>query len=117
MSDTLQTLRQVNENLAGALHRLRPEQKHCAEIRPQDFSDLLQEILRGAGCLEPLKTESPAATEMANETAAYRHHLETLKDLLPNLHRNLLAEKSRLESAQLHVATAAAWARTSTRTL
>jgi hypothetical protein len=117
MPDNVQTLRQVNENLRAALHRLRPEQRQCGEIRPQDFSDILQETLRGAGCLEPLTRESREVTEMATETAAYRHHLEALKNLLPELHRNLLAEKARLETAQLHVATAAAWARASTGTL
>lgn len=114
MSDALLTLRLVNERLAGALPRLRPEQRHCAEIEPSDFSDLLKEILRGAACLEPL---APEETEIAKETAVYRRHLETLKNLLPELQRNLLAEKSRLETAQLRVATTTAWARASSRTL
>ena len=43
--------------------------------------------------------------------------LEKLKDFLPDLRGRLLAEKSRLESAQTHVAAAAAWARASKKTL
>ena len=46
--DKLQTLRQVNENLRSTLHRLRPEQTHCTTIQPQDFADLLNEIVRAA---------------------------------------------------------------------
>lgn len=50
--DALETLRQVNNNLGSALLRLRPEQRHCSTIRPQDFSDLLSEILRqGSVCV------------------------------------------------------------------
>jgi len=115
--DTLQTLRQVNEGLSAALRRLRPEQMHCSTIEPRDFSDLLGEILRAAECLQTPSLEPGASVAIAKETAEYRGHLEALKLLLPELHGNLLAEKSRLETAQTHIAVAAAWARASTRTL
>jgi hypothetical protein len=115
--DKLQTLRQVNENLRSTLHRLRPEQTHCSTIQPQDFADLLNEIVRAADCLQghPVLGDSDPAVEQ--ESLEYRGNLEKLKGFLPQLHRNLLAEKSRLETAQAHVAAAATWARASPGTL
>jgi hypothetical protein len=114
-SDPLNTLRQVNASLRSALIRLHPQKAHCSTIRSEDFSDLLSEILRAAGCLglgASVTSEGPMQQEMIE----YRTNLEKLKLFLPELHGNLLAEKSRLETAQAHVATAAAWARASSRT-
>lgn len=113
---TLETLQQVNDSIRCALIRLRPEHKHCSTIQPQDFSDLMADILRAAECLgRPLASTQMAAIE--SEMLEYRCNLEKLKNLLPELHGNLLSEKSRLETEQAHVAAAAAWARGSSRTL
>ena len=49
--NTLEILQQVNGSLRSALIRLRPEQRHCSTVMPQDFSDLLSEILRAAESL------------------------------------------------------------------
>ena len=115
--DVLETLRQVNENLRSALVRLRPDQKHCSAIMPQDFSDLLSHVLRAAECLRRPPAQSQASVAFDKESLEYRNNLEKLKDFLPDLHGRLLAEKSRLEMAQTHVAAAAAWARASKKTL
>ncbi len=115
--DALETLRQVNENLRAALLRLRPERKHCSTIRPQDFSDLLSQLLRAARCLRRVPAHSEATAALEKETLEYRSKLEKLKDFLPDLHGCLLAEKARLETARTHIAAAAAWARASKRTL
>jgi len=111
--NALETLRQVNGNLRAALIRLHPERKLCSSIRPQDFSDLLSSILRAAEC----RAHSESSVALEEESLEYRSNLERLKDFLPDLHERLLAEKSRLERAQTHVAAAAAWARASKRTL
>ncbi len=115
--DALETLRQVNDNLRSALLRLHPERKHCSTIRPQDFSDLLSQLLRAAECLRHPPAHSEAAVALEKESLEYRSNLEKLKHFLPDLHGRLLAEKSRLETAQTHVAAAAAWARASKKTL
>jgi hypothetical protein len=115
--EAFETLRQVNDNLHSALIRLHPEQKHCSTVRPQDFSDILSQLLRAAGCLRRLPAQPEAAAALEKESLKYRSNLEKLKDLLPDLHGRLLAEKSRLETAQTHVAAAAAWARASKNTL
>jgi hypothetical protein len=115
--DALETLRQVNDNLRSALLRLHPERKHCSTIRPQDFFDLLSQVLRAGECLRRLPAHSEAAEALEKESLEYRNNLEKLKHFLPDLHGRLLAEKSRLETAQTHVAAAAAWARASKKTL
>jgi hypothetical protein len=112
-SDALETLRQVNDNLRSALIRLHPERKLCSSIRPQDFSDLLSGILRAAEC----RAHSESSVAFEEESLEYRSNLEKLKDFLPDLHERLLAEKSRLETAQTHVSAASAWARASQKTL
>jgi hypothetical protein len=115
--DPLETLRQVNDNLHSALIRLHPEQRHCSTIRPQDFSDILSQLLRAAECLRRLPAQSEAAVALEKESLKYRSNLEKLQHFLPDLHNRLLAEKSRLETAQTHVAAAVAWARASKKTL
>jgi len=114
--DTLECLRQVNDNLRSALFRLSPEQKDCSTIRPHDFSDILTQLLRGAECLRRLPPSADAGGALEKESLEYRSNLEQLKHFLPDLHGRLLAEKTRLENAQLHVAAAAAWARASKKT-
>ncbi|MGB8014258.1 MAG: hypothetical protein WCF68_21795 [Terriglobales bacterium] len=108
--DALATLRQVNDNLRSALLCLRPERKHCSALRPQDFSDLLSQLLRAAECLRRPPAHPEAAAALEKEALDYRGNLEKLKRFLPDLHLRLLAEKSRLETARTHVAAAQAWA-------
>ncbi|HWZ83276.1 MAG TPA: hypothetical protein VNW47_11655 [Terriglobales bacterium] len=115
--DTLTTLRNVNNSLRSAMFRFRSDQKNCSTITAQNFAGLLSEILSGAECLrlQPIHSDTP---ELVRQAALdYRGNLEKLRDFLPELHSNLLAEKSRLEAAQAHVSAAAAWARSSTKTL
>jgi hypothetical protein len=112
-SEAIETLRQVNDNLRCALIRLDPERMHCSTIRPEDFSELLGELLRAAECLQRLPAASKGAAEVEQQALEYRRNLEKLKQFLPDLHGRLLVEKSRLETAQSHVAAAAAWARAS----
>ena len=121
MPDTVETLREVNNNLRSALIRLHPEQKHCSTIRPQDFSDLRSEILRAGECLRQAslfsspRSEAPLALE--KESAEFRSNLEKLKYFLPDLHDRLLAEKARVETAKKHAVAAAAWAGASQKTV
>lgn len=116
-ADSLETLRRANDNLRSALLRLRPEQKHCSSITPQDFFDILSQLLRAAECLRQLQPQSDVGAALERESLEYRRNLEKLKQFLPDLHGRLLAEKARLEDAQTHAATAAAWVRASKKTL
>lgn len=78
---------------------------------------MLGELLRAADCLRNLPANLKAGSELAQEISEYQGNLEKLKQFLPDLHGRLLAEKARLQSVQAHVAAAAAWARTSQKTL
>ena len=115
--DALETLRQVNDNLRSALLRLRLERTHCSTIRPQDFSDILSQLLRAAECLRHPPAHSETAVALEIEALEYRGNLEKLKHFLPDVHGRLLAEKSRVETARAHVAAAAAWDQASKKTL
>jgi hypothetical protein len=108
--DGIEILRQVNRNLRSALLRLRPERRHCSGIKPQDFSDLLSQLLRASECLQRSRAGGEPAAAFDDELLDYRRNLKALKRFLPDLHVRLLAEKSRLETARSHVAAAAAWA-------
>ena len=115
--DALQTLRQVNEYLRSAMHRLHPEVKHCSSIRPQDFTAILSQLLRAAECRRQPPAPPEAAMALEKELLEYRSNLEKLKHFLPDLHGRLLAEKSRLENARKHLAAATAWADANKNTL
>jgi hypothetical protein len=117
MMAPLETLREVNENLRSALVRLRPERRHCAAIRPRDFSDLLSQLAQAAECLRTPPSYPDTSSTLDKEVVEYRSNLEKLKRFLPDLHVRLLAEKSRLEAARTQIAAAAEWARASKKTL
>ncbi|MGP0099364.1 MAG: hypothetical protein ACLPHI_20180 [Terriglobales bacterium] len=110
LPDALDTLRQVNQNLRAALLNLRPERKHCSAIKPQDFSDILSQLLRAAETLRCPPADTEAAAALRKETHEYRRILEKLKCFLPDLQGRLLAEKSRLQAVRSQVAATAAWA-------
>jgi len=123
--DTLLILRQVNHRVRSALASFRPEQKLCSTIMPADLSGLLAELLRGGECLRRLDADlsslvpgcSEEAAALATETHLYRTNLEELRRLLPDFYGRLLAERSRLQDAQTHVAAVAAWVQASDKTL
>jgi hypothetical protein len=117
--DAVKTLHQVNENLRFALLRLRPERKHCSTIKPQDFSDILSQLLRASDCLrrQPLQSSQSETAALQKESLEYRGNLEKLKHFLPDVHCRLLAEKSRLETARTHLTAASAWARANKKSM
>jgi hypothetical protein len=84
---SFETLKQVNEKLRSELIRLRPNQRHCSTVTPQDFADLLTEILQGAECLRVSTAQSQTAA-FAQQTSEYRTNPENLRDFLPELQSN-----------------------------
>jgi hypothetical protein len=118
----VEILCQVNEYLRLALIRLRPDQKQTSTITPLDFSDLLSQLLRAGQCLRSQPPHSKAASgaesaAIEKEALEYRTHLGELFHFLPDLQARLLAERSRLELAQAHLAATAAWARANKKTI
>jgi hypothetical protein len=82
------------------------------------MAGLLSELLRAGMGLraEPLPARG-FDPELDEEIDQYRRHVEHLRDLLPSIHRQLLAERARLEAQRSRVQAAAAWARASRQTL
>ena len=111
------TLRQINEDLRTALLRLLPEHRHCSTLKPQDFSHVLSHLLRARECLCASTVLSQASSELEKEKLRYRGHLETLNTLLPDVQLRLLAERSRIETAQGQLTATSAWLQASRKTL
>jgi hypothetical protein len=114
MQNAHETIRQVNVALRSVLPRLRPENRHCSTISPEDFSDIRRQIGLASDCLtnlSPLPEE--VEEELERELLEYRSNLEELRHCLPDTHIRLLAEKSRLETLRDHLAAAASWDRAS----
>jgi hypothetical protein len=52
---------------------------------------------------------SPSDSQLEEEILTYRSNVEKLQELLPLIHRRLLADKARLEKARAHLQAATAW--------
>jgi hypothetical protein len=85
---------------------------------PEHLAALLSELLRAGTGLRaeplPAKGQDP---ELDAELENYRTHVEQLRELLPGIHSQLLAERARLEAQRTRVQSAAEWARASRQTL
>jgi hypothetical protein len=112
------SLRDTNLRLAPCLDSLILKSGQPAVATPEQMAALLSELLRAGVALraEPLppKGNDP---ELDAEMERYRSHVERLRDLLPSIHSQLLAERARLEGQRSRVQSAAAWARASRQTL
>jgi len=107
----LATLRQINAELESVLAHLQPQRTRCSALSPQDFSAILAHIQRAAEALQHPHSDPQAAAALALEARAFRTRLHQFSKFLPALHVLLVAEKSRLETARAHLATAAVWNR------
>jgi hypothetical protein len=114
--DATELLRRTNCKLRSAVERFRPERNHCLTITPADLLNLVCELVQASECLRNLG-RPPEGSELERESSEYASNLQKLKDILPDFHARLQAERSRLLAAQKHVEAAAAWAGASTKTL
>jgi hypothetical protein len=120
MPSRLLTLRQVNEKLRNALQRFRPELHQCSSILPGELSSVRGELLRVRECHREGNGSSPdpeTAAALAREMREYRTNLERLEHILPDVQMRLLAERTRLRNAQVHIDAADAWAGANKETL
>jgi hypothetical protein len=113
-----QTLRETNHRLNFWLESMRTPHGQPALATPEHMAGLLSELLRAGADLRaqplPAKGSDP---ELDVELDEYRRHVEHLRDLLPSIHRQLLAERARLEAQRTRVRSAAEWARASRQIL
>ena len=118
MSSLTHSLRATNSRLRFWLANTAPGAGQPAAITPENMAALLSELLRAGASLKvepaPAKGHDP---ELDAELAMYRGHVEQLRELLPEIHRQLLAERAELESRRTRVQFAAQWAQASRQTL
>jgi hypothetical protein len=118
MPSRSQSLRETNQRLNFWLESLVAPNGEPVVVSPAQMAALLSELLQAGGTLRLEPLPAPGIDpEFDRELAAYRRHVERLRDLLPSLHRQLLAERSRLEAQRSRVQSAAQWARASRQTL
>lgn len=108
----------INRRLDACLSALVPRPGQPVIAKPEHMAALLSELLRAGAALraEPLLPKGNDL-ELDAEMERYRSHVERLRDLLPSIHSQLLAERARLEGERSRVHSAAAWARASRQTL
>jgi len=83
---------------------------------PAQISSLLSGMLAARAALQsqPLPADD---CELQAAFEQYRRQLQRLSDLLPAIHRALLAEHARIEAQRSRLRSAAAWAGASRQTL
>jgi hypothetical protein len=118
MPSLLQDLRDVNRRLRVHLESIAIRQQNARAVTSQQMSALLSELLSvGAGFrAQPLPVPGNDL-ELDGELREYRRQVERLRDLLPSIHRELLAERARIELQRARMQSAAEWARASRQTL
>lgn len=117
MPSLLLNLRETNRRLSFWLDSMvAPREQPVAS--PEQMAGLLSELLRAGTWLraEPLPTPG-ADADLNLELERYRGNVERLRDLLPTIQTQLLAERARLEAQRARVQSAAQWARASRQAL
>jgi hypothetical protein len=117
-----QNLRDTNRRLLHWFNSMVDASGRTAVATPEQMSAMLSELLRvGEGLRgkplpghDDLQNDDP---ELEIELNRYRRNVERLRELLPAIHRELLAERARLEVQRARVRAAAEWARASRQTL
>ena len=113
-----QNIRDTNRRLSFLLADVPANPGLSAVATPEHMAALLAELLRAGAALraEPRPAKG-SDLELDTELDEYRRHVERLRELLPSIHRQLLAERARLEAQRTRVRSAAEWARASRQTL
>lgn len=113
-----QNIRDTNRRLSFLLADVPAKPGPPAVATPEHMAALLAELLRAGATLraEALPTKG-SDRELDTELDEYRRHVERLRELLPSIHRQLLAERARIEAQRTRVRSAAEWARASRQTL
>ncbi len=117
MPSLLQLLRDTNRRLKFCLDNIAAK-REAEVVTPEQMGTLLSDLIAAGASLRARAL--PAAShdqELEGELAEYRHQVERLRDLLPSIHRALLAERARIERQRSRLQSVSEWARTSRQTL
>lgn len=110
-------LRQTNQRLLDWLDRMATGCEARRVATPEDIASLLSELMRAGAGLRAQPVPAGTDPEFDRELERYRGHVERLRDLMPSIHSQLLAERARLEAQRARLRSAAEWARASRQTL
>jgi len=118
MPSLLQNLRATNQRMRLWLDSAAPWPGQPGITAPEPVAALLSELLRAGGWLSAESLPATGADpQLDAELAEYRGHVERLRELLPSIHGQLLAERARIEAQRARMHAAAEWARASLQTL
>jgi hypothetical protein len=113
-----QDLRATNSRLRSWLDGMDVDHTSQCTATPSDISTLLSELLRaGAGLRAQPILPKGIDPELDRELDEYRRNVERLRHLMPFIHRQLLAERARIETQRARVQLAVEWAQASRQTL
>jgi hypothetical protein len=118
MASLAKNLQDTNLRLRSCLDRIAPGSGQTAISTRAHMAMLLSELLRAGAWLraEPLPATG-SDPELNGAIAEYRRNAERLRDLLPSIHSQLLAERARIETQRARMQSAAEWARASRQIL
>jgi hypothetical protein len=114
----LQNLRDTNRRLSFWLDGMIAGTGRQAVAAPDHMGGLLSELLRAGATFraEPIFAQGNDP-ELDAELEKYRSNVERLREVLPSIHGQLLAERGRIEAQRSRVKSAAEWARASRQIL
>jgi len=107
---------EANSRLTFWLDSLVLSRTDTAPVTPEQMAALLSELMRAGEWLRNGQPQS-RTRDVEEKIREYRGQLERIRDLLPTIHRQLLAERARIEGKRSRVRSAAAWAQASRQTL
>lgn len=77
---------------------------------PSRFEALTKQLAKVGRLLGCLAFDERKSLELEPEILLYKAHLERLQQLLPDIHRELLAHRHRLEAGRVNLQAVRAWA-------
>ena len=117
MPSLLQNLRETNGRMTHWFQGIFTADDQPVVATPEQMAAILSELLRTGGWLRaapiPPIGDNP---ELHSELERYRQNVLRLHALMPSIHRELLAERARLEGQRSRVRAAEEWFRASRRT-
>ncbi|MGB7602623.1 MAG: hypothetical protein WBM24_20140 [Candidatus Sulfotelmatobacter sp.] len=118
MTSRSQSLHQTNQRLRHWLDSMLAQSGRLGVVTPGHITALLSELSRAGAELRanPLPI-SGADPELDQELNLYCRNVELLRERMPSIHNQLLAERARLEAQRAQVRSAADWAEASRQTL
>jgi hypothetical protein len=111
-------LRETNRRLGFWLHSIATKNKQTSVVTPEIMAGLLSELLGAGVGLRAHALPAPGQDrELDSELEEYRRQVERLRDLLPVIQKQLLAERARIEGQRSRIQSVAQWVRASRQTL